>query len=73
MAMCPVDGKPCCDDLCYGGECLRGGGEMWHLCNACGKYHDDADEYNLCEAEDDGDYRDEDAADSQVQLTGSAT
>ena len=32
---CPVDGHPCCDDICYGSECLRGGGEMLDRCERC--------------------------------------
>ena len=48
MGICPVDQKPCCDDLCYGGECLRGGGEMWFKCASCGKYHADEDLYGIC-------------------------
>jgi hypothetical protein len=38
MAICPADMKPCCDDLCYGGGCMRLGGEsMLERCaGGCG-------------------------------------
>lgn len=25
MSYCPIDGKPCCDDLCHGGGCIQTG------------------------------------------------
>ncbi len=35
--ICPADLKPCIDDLCYGGGCLRMGGEtMLSPCYVCG-------------------------------------
>lgn len=34
--ICPKDGKPCCDDLCYSGSCIYGGRTM-ELCPECGK------------------------------------
>jgi hypothetical protein len=35
--ICPRDGKPCCDDLCYGGGCLRMDGyPMLSVCTFCG-------------------------------------
>lgn len=38
MAICPATLKPCIGDLCYGGGCLRlGGEEMLVPCNGCGK------------------------------------
>lgn len=55
MALCPIDGKGCCDDLCYGGGCIRGGGGMLHFCHICEQYHDDEDSFDEC----DGDYEDD--------------
>jgi hypothetical protein len=38
MAICPADGHPCIDDLCYGGGCLRLGGEPMRVpCPGCGQ------------------------------------
>lgn len=47
--ICPKDGKPCCDDLCYGGGCLYGGGPNFPLCPACGSTVDDLGECPLCD------------------------
>jgi hypothetical protein len=50
MALCPVSGTPCCDDLCYGGGCLESGEErlpMLHKCGACGYHHSDEDECDV--------------------------
>jgi len=34
--LCPKDYKPCCDDLCHGGGCLRMNGyEMLVVCDVC--------------------------------------
>lgn len=33
--LCPADLKPCCDDLCHGGGCLKTGGEMIPTCAKC--------------------------------------
>jgi hypothetical protein len=43
--LCPADFEPCCDDLCYGGGCLRNGMAMYYHC-ACGALVsvDDSDE-----------------------------
>ncbi len=47
--VCPIDLKGCCDDLCYGGGCLRGGGAMVYKCN-CGQYVSDDDHSDcMCE------------------------
>ena len=36
--ICPFDKRPCCDDLCYGGGCLRMDGEaMLDRCDECGQ------------------------------------
>lgn len=35
MRVCPVDMKPCIDDLCRGSGCLLGGGDMWEVCDFC--------------------------------------
>lgn len=36
MAYCPADLKPCMDDLCYGGGCLKLEGEtMLTPCSGC--------------------------------------
>lgn len=38
MAYCPKDGRPCMDDLCYGGGCLLLQGEpMLDRCEECGE------------------------------------
>ena len=38
MQVCPIDLRPCCDDICYGAGCLRGGGEdMIQICHLCHK------------------------------------
>ena len=38
MKVCPVDLKPCCDDICHGAGCLNSEGEdMIELCHTCGK------------------------------------
>lgn len=41
MLVCPIDLKPCCDDICRGGGCIRTGGseEMIDIgeCPMCGK------------------------------------
>ena len=53
MSLCPVDGKPCIDDLCHGGGCIRSPYEaMLEICAQCGCAYDG--EYigavsNLCE------------------------
>jgi len=34
---CPKDLKPCIDDLCYGGGCIRmDGAPMYSRCDGCG-------------------------------------
>jgi hypothetical protein len=37
MRVCPIDFKPCCDDICHGGGCLRtqGSEEMIEVCQFC--------------------------------------
>ena len=64
MAVCPIDLKPCIDDLCRSG-CLRAGGEpMLIRCpGGCGAYvaidgsdNDDCE----CDPDDRDDYPDED-------------
>jgi hypothetical protein len=55
MAICPVDGKGCCDDLCYGGSCIQsehGEGPLFK-CDLCGKFHGDDDSLGMCDALDD--------------------
>lgn len=45
---CPVDFKPCCDDLCYGGGCIRANGEpMYYPCPGCHKLISD-DDTDMC-------------------------
>jgi hypothetical protein len=39
MGYCPKDGKPCLDDICYGGGCIR---SKYHesilmRCDGCGQ------------------------------------
>lgn len=55
MAFCPATLKPCIDDLCYGGGCLRlGGEEMLTPCSGCGKLvgmHGGSDDDCECEPE----------------------
>lgn len=61
MSHCPSDGKPCCDDLCHNGGCLKTGTEMLQLCSVCKQLINtedssclcDDDEYPRYEAEDD--------------------
>lgn len=37
MAICPKDGEPCIDDLCYGGGCLQCPGVApLERCEGCG-------------------------------------
>lgn len=38
--LCPIDFKPCCDDLCHGGGCINdpGRSEMYEPCGGCGNY-----------------------------------
>lgn len=38
MGICPVDFKPCCDDICYGAGCLRtrGAESILTRCDGCG-------------------------------------
>lgn len=53
MALCPKDFKPCIDDLCYGGGCLRmPGASILHKCDGCGDYHGDDE---VCEGDFDED------------------
>lgn len=59
MARCPVDLTNCCDDLCYGGGCLKGGGEMLDFCQLCKQWHSPEDEFDICTYDDD-DYELED-------------
>jgi len=36
MKVCPLDLKPCCDDICHSSGCLRLDGEdMMDLCPEC--------------------------------------
>lgn len=56
--MCPVDLKPCCDDICHGAGCLNSEGEdMIELCHECHEPLEDC----VCEPDyDDEDIYDED-------------
>ena len=49
--ICPKDGKPCCDDLCYGGGCLElEGAPMLYRCPGCGVLISDEDDLDCtCE------------------------
>ena len=47
--ICSRDGKPCCDDLCYGGGCIRGGVGLHH-CTVCNTVYCD-DEGCACDEE----------------------
>lgn len=39
--VCPVDLKPCCDDVCRGAGCVQAGGDsMLHVCATCGDAFD---------------------------------
>jgi hypothetical protein len=41
---CPIDGKPCPDDLCNsGGYCVQGGGEPSAACVICGTFVTEGD------------------------------
>lgn len=60
MSYCPVDEKPCIDDLCYGGGCARTpyGDAMLEPCDGCGVLWPEDDLFNgYCEEciSDDGD------------------
>jgi hypothetical protein len=48
--VCPVDGKGCCDDLCYGGGCLRMEGyPMLVVCDFChGLIDEEMPELSTC-------------------------
>lgn len=38
MRVCPVDLKPCCDDICHGAGCVQSEGEdMIEICQFCHK------------------------------------
>lgn len=73
MAICPVDGKGCCDDLCYGGQCVQsehGESPLFH-CDLCNKYHDEDDYLGVCDANDDeewDDYEEDGPMDLEDQL-----
>ena len=34
---CPYDSRPCMDDLCHGGDCIRTGSSMLVRCAECGQ------------------------------------
>lgn len=55
MALCPVDGKGCCDDLCYGGGCVRMDGyPMLQVCPICKGTIDEQDPLcGTCTCDDD--------------------
>ena len=48
--ICPKDYRPCCDDLCRGGGCLRMGGyPMLVVCHKCKGFIDDEnDQLSSC-------------------------
>ena len=54
MMLCPKDGEPCCDDLCYGGGCIQMDGyPMIRLCPFCnGEIDEELPEFNTCTCED---------------------
>lgn len=54
MSYCPKDGKPCIDDLCHGGGCLRmHGAPMLFKCpGGCGALISDDDTMD-CMCDDD--------------------
>ena len=54
MAICPADFKPCVNDICYGGGCLKCGESMLDYCRGgCGQLIaiDGSDREN-CECDD---------------------
>ena len=55
MSVCPKDGKPCCDDLCYGGGCLQMGDyPMLRICDFCrGLIDDEVPDCGTCTCDDD--------------------
>jgi hypothetical protein len=67
MAYCPADGKPCIDDLCYGGGCLRTGEPMLTPCPGCGALvgidGSDPNDECACRAYDDDDWEPDDEED----------
>lgn len=50
MDVCPVDFRPCMDDLCHGGGCLRSpyGEEMLTKCPNCGSFDEPGLGTDLC-------------------------
>jgi hypothetical protein len=51
--VCPKDFKPCIDDLCYGGGCIRMPGyPMIRRCEYCGQLVDDEGDLE-CDCEND--------------------
>ena len=60
MSLCPHDNKPCCDDLCHGGGCMKMDGyPMLQVCDFCkGIIDDGIPECSTCTCE--GDYDDDD-------------
>ncbi len=61
MSLCPADGRPCCDDLCHGGGCMRlGGYQMLERCQFCkGTIDTELPECSTCTCGDD-DYPEDD-------------
>lgn len=59
MSLCPKDGQPCMDDLCYGGGCLEMDGyPMLEVCPVCNGIVDlEMPECGTCTCDDD--YREE--------------
>ena len=51
MSHCPSDGKPCCDDLCHAGGCMKTGVSMLRACPECKNLVND-DEL-ICACDDD--------------------
>lgn len=54
MILCPVDMKPCVDDICHGGSCVRHAfAEPYEVCDLCNKPIDPAGVFGCqCDADD---------------------
>lgn len=55
MSLCPANGRPCCDDLCYGGGCMKMDGyPMLERCDFCkGTINTELPECGTCTCGDD--------------------
>ena len=56
--VCPKDGRPCCDDLCHGSECLQmDGTPMLEICFVCnGTIDSESMDGSTCTCDPDDDF-----------------